>query len=106
MVITENLHIREEIMIIFLPPNELFAYEKQKEHTKDGKIEVGPYVYDIYNFYTIPERQKAYQQCKKYLPWEFTELQWQWEREKHMYQFVIKPYGQYDPNIKPIPNLS
>ena len=66
----------------------------------DGHIDVGPNTYSVFLYYTIQERQAIFQKCQKHLPWEFTEIQEQWERTMYMYQYIIKspppfPYPQY-----------
>jgi len=48
----------------------------------------------------MTERQQIFQVCEKYLPWQYTEIQEQWERTMYMYQFIIKspppfPYEEY-----------
>jgi hypothetical protein len=95
--------------IDFLPFDELFAYEKQPEYIIDGFIDVGSYSYDVFHDYTMKERQIIFQVCKKYLPWQYTEIQEQWERTIYMYQFVIKspppfPYPEYQPIPIPAPS--
>ena len=99
-----RLTIVTESQIDFLPLDELFAYEKQPEYITAGIIDVGPYSYDVFNAYTMKERQIIFQVCEKHLPWQYTQEQEQWERTMYMYQFVIKspppfPYPEY----KPIP---
>ena len=87
--------------INFIPYDELFAPEYQLIYiSKYGNIVVGPYTYNVFHKYTVPERQKAFQDCKKYLPWEFSEEQEHWELCMYMYQFIIKspppfPYEEY-----------
>jgi len=87
--------------IDFKPLEELFASEYQLTYiSTDGHIDVGPNTYSVFHNYTMTERQVIFQVCKKYLPWEYTLEQEQWERTMYMYQFVIKspspfPYSQY-----------
>jgi len=87
--------------IDFKPFEELFAPEYQLTYiSTDGHIDVGPNTYSVFHYYTITERQMIFQVCEKYLPWEYTQEQEQWERTMYMYQFVIKspppfPYEQY-----------
>jgi len=93
--------------INFMPFDELFAYDKQPEYIIDLHIDVGPYSYNVFTDYTMQERQVIFQVCEKYLPWQYTGIQEQWERTMYMYQFVIKspppfPYPEY--KLIPIPN--
>lgn len=87
--------------INFKPFEELFAPEYQSTYiSADGHIDVGPNTYSVFHYYTMQERQVIFQVCEKYLPWEYTEIQEQWERTMYMYQFVIKspppfPYEEY-----------
>ena len=80
---------------------ELFALTYQPTYiSANGYIDVGPNTYNVLTNYTIQERQQIFQVCEKYLPWETTQIQEQWERTMYMYQFVIKsplpfPYLQY-----------
>jgi len=80
---------------------ELFAPEYQLTYiSTDGHIDVGPNTYSVFHYYTMTERQVIFQVCEKYLPWEYTQEQEQWERTQYMYQFVIKspppfPYEEY-----------
>ena len=87
--------------IDFKPFEELFASEYQLIYiSTGGHIDVGPNIYSIFHAYTITERQVIFQVCEKYLPWQDTLIQEQWERTMYMYQFVIKspppfPYEEY-----------
>ena len=88
--------------IDFKPFEELFAPESQLTYISmyGGYIDVGPNTYSVFHNYTMTERQVIFQVCEKYLPWEYTQEQEQWERTIYMYQFVIKspppfPYEQY-----------
>ena len=87
--------------INFKPFEELFASEYQLTYISiDGYIDVGPNTYSVFHNYTMTERQAMFQVCKKYLPWEATQEQEQWERIQYMYQFIIKspapfPYEEY-----------
>ena len=90
--------------INFKPFDELFDPIYQLTYISlDGHIDVGPNTYSVFHDYTIQERQAIFQICEKYLPWEITEEQEQWERTMYMYQFVIKspppfPYEEYSLN--------
>ena len=87
--------------IDFIPFKELFAPEYQLNYiSPGGNITVGPYTYNVFVNYSVVERQKAFQDCEKYLPWETSEEQEHWERAMYMYQCVIKspspfPYLEY-----------
>lgn len=87
--------------IIFIPYNELFAHEYQLTYiSPNGNIHVGPYTYNVFKEYTVTERQKAYQDCAKWLNWQVSEIQEEWELCMYMYQWIIKspfpfPYEQY-----------
>jgi len=87
--------------IEYIPFEELFAHEYQPTYIDPhGYIFVGPYTYSVFHAYTMEERQTIFQVCQKYLPWQITEEQEQWERTMYMYQFIIKspppfPYSQY-----------
>ena len=87
--------------IIYTPFEELFAPAYQLTYiSTDGYIDVGPNTYSVFHSYTMTERQAMFQVCKKYLPWEATQEQEQWERTQYMYQFIIKspapfPYLDY-----------
>ena len=87
--------------ITYTPFEELFAPEYQLTYiSTDGHIDVGPNTYSVFHYYTMTERQVIFQVCEKYLPWEETQEQEQWERTQYMYQFVIKspppfPYSEY-----------
>jgi len=87
--------------IDFKPFDELFAPAYQLTYISlDGHITVGPNTYSVFHTYTMEERQVIYQVCQKYLPWQITEEQEQWERTMYMYQYIIKspapfPYPQY-----------
>jgi len=77
--------------INFIPFDELFAPEYQLTYiSMDGHIIVGPNTYSVFHSYTMTERQQIFQVCEKYLPWQYTEIQEQWERTQYMYQFIIK----------------
>ena len=88
--------------INFKPFEELFAPEYQLTYISTwGRIDVGPHFYNVFYNYTSQQRQQIFQVCKKYLPWQYTEEQEQWERTAYMYQFVIKspspfPYSEYE----------
>jgi len=81
--------------------DELFAPAYQLTYISlGGHIDVGPNTYSVFHAYTMEERQIIFQVCQKYLPWQITEEQEQWERTMYMYQFIIKspppfPYSQY-----------
>ncbi len=87
--------------IYFKPFEELFAPEYQSNYIDaDGNITVGLHTYSVFIEYTMQERQVIFQVCEKYLPWEITQEQEQWERTMYMYQFIIKspspfPYSEY-----------
>lgn len=87
--------------INFKPFDELFAPAYQLTYiSKDGHITVGPNTYNVFYTYTMVERQQIFQVCEKYLPWEYTEKQEQWELAQYMQQFVIKspppfPHEEY-----------
>ena len=87
--------------ITYIPFEELFALTYQLTYiSTDGHIDVGPNTYSVFYDYTMTERQAMFQVCKKYLPWETTQEQEQWERTQYMYQFIIKspapfPYEEY-----------
>ena len=87
--------------ITFKPFGELFAPEYQLTYiSTDGYIDVGPNTYSVFIDYTMIERQAMFQVCEKYLPWQYTQEQEQWERTQYMYQFIIKspapfPYEEY-----------
>ena len=87
--------------IDFKPFEELFVPAYQLTYISiDGHIDVGPNTYSVFHNYTIQERQVIFQVCEKYLPWEDTQEQEQWERTMYMYQFIIKspspfPYLEY-----------
>ena len=87
--------------INFKPFEELFAPAYQLTYiSTGGYIDVGPNTYSVFHVYTMTERQAMFQVCKKYLPWEITQEQEQWERTQYMYQFIIKspapfPYEEY-----------
>ena len=87
--------------IVFKPLDELFAHEYQLTYiSTDGHIDIGPYTYSVFHNYTIQEKQIIFQICEKYLPWEDTQEQEQWERTMYMYQYIIKspppfPYEEY-----------
>ena len=87
--------------IDFIPFEELFAPAYQLTYiSTDGHIDVGPYTYSVFHYYTMTERQVIFQVCEKHLPWEYTQEQEQWERTQYMYQFIIKspppfPYEEY-----------
>ena len=81
--------------------DELFAPAHQLTYISlGGHIDVGPNTYSVFHAYTMEERQIIFQVCQKYLPWQITEEQEQWERTMYMYQYIIKspapfPYPQY-----------
>ena len=81
--------------------DELFAPAYQLTYISlGGHIDVGPNTYSVFHAYTMEERQIIFQVCQKYLPWQITEEQEQWERTMYMYQYIIKspapfPYPQY-----------
>ena len=87
--------------IVYIPFEELFASAYQLTYiSTDGHIDVGPNTYSVFHAYTIAERQMIFQVCEKYLPWQITGEQEQWERTMYMYQFIIKspspfPYEEY-----------
>lgn len=87
--------------IDFKPLEELFESTYQLNYISlDGHIDVGPNTYSVFHAYTMQERQVIYQVCQKYLPWQITEEQEQWERTMYMYQYIIKspapfPYLEY-----------
>jgi len=87
--------------ITYIPFEELFAPAYQLTYISvNGYIDVGPNTYSVFHYYTMVERQVIFQVCKKYLPWEYTQEQEQWERTQYMYQFIIKspppfPYEEY-----------
>lgn len=92
--------------IVFTPYDELFASDYQPKYIIDGHIDVGPYSYGVFIDYTMTERQRIFQVCEKYLPWEYTLEQEQWERTMYIYQFVIKspppfPFPEYSPIPEP-----
>ncbi len=90
--------------INFTPFEELFAHEYQSTYISlNGHIIVGPYTYSVFANYTIAERQAAFQACEKYLNWQVSEIQEEWELCMYMYQFIIKspdpfPYLEYTLN--------
>ena len=81
--------------------DELFAPAHQLTYISlGGHIDVGPNTYSVFHAYTMEERQIIFQVCQKYLPWQITEEQEQWERTMYVYQYIIKspapfPYPQY-----------
>ena len=87
--------------INFIDFDILFAHDYQLNYISIyGDITVGPYTYNVFKNYTIAERQKAYQDCAKYLNWQVSDVQEEWERCMYMYQWIIKspspfPYLQY-----------
>ena len=88
--------------ISFTPFDELFAHDYQQTYINSGggDIRVGQYTYNVFKAYTNKERQKAFQVCKKQLPWEKSEIQEEWELCMYMYQWIIKspppfPYQEY-----------
>lgn len=91
--------------ITYIPFEELFALTYQLTYiSTDGHIDVGPNTYSVFYNRTMQERQVIFQVCEKYLPWQQTQEQEQWERTMYMYQFVIKspppfPYSEYKLNI-------
>ena len=84
-----------------MPFEELFAHEYQPEYISlHGDINVGPYKYNVFKTYSVAERQKAFQDCKKFLNWQLSEVQGEWELCMYMYQWIIKspypfPYSEY-----------
>ena len=87
--------------IEYIPFEELFAYEYQLTYINPhGEISVGPYTYNVFRDYSVEERQKAYQDCAKWLNWLVSEIQEEWELCMYMYQWIIKspspfPYLEY-----------
>jgi len=86
--------------IDFIPYEELFAHEYQPTYIVGGIITMGPYTFDVYKTYTVTERQKAYQDCAKWLNWLVSDIQEEWELCMYMYQWIIKspapfPYEEY-----------
>ena len=87
--------------IEFIPFEELFAHEYQLTYISiHGEISVGPYIYNVFKEYSVEERQKAYQDCAKWLNWQVSEVQEEWELCMYMYQWIIKspspfPYLEY-----------
>jgi hypothetical protein len=87
--------------INFKPLDELFAHDYQSTYIDStGHIIVGPNTYSVFYNYTVTERQQIFQVCEKYLPWEYSELQEDWEKTMYMYQWIIKspppfPYEEY-----------
>lgn len=87
--------------INFKPYDELFEPSYQLNYISlDGHIDVGPNTYSVFHNYTMQERQVIFQVCEKYIPWQYTDSQEDWERTMYMYQWVIKspppfPYEQY-----------
>jgi len=87
--------------IEYIPFEELFAHEYQPTYiSPHGYIVVGPYTYNVFRDYSVAERQKALQDCAKWLNWLVSEVQEEWELCMYMYQFIIKspspfPYLEY-----------
>ena len=87
--------------IDFIPYDELFAHDYQLTYISiHGDIVVGPYTYNVFKEYSVAERQQAFQVCAKFLNWEVSEIQEEWELCMYMYQWIIKspppfPYEQY-----------
>ncbi len=87
--------------IEYIPFEELFAHEYQPTYIDShGYIVVGPYTYNVFRDYSVAERQKALQDCAKWLNWLVSEIQEEWELCMYMYQFIIKspspfPYLEY-----------
>ena len=92
---------KKKMAIDFKPFDELFEPVYQLTYISlYGDIDVGPNTYNVFHAYTMQERQVIYQVCQKYLQWQITEVQEEWERTMYMYQFIIKspppfPYSQY-----------
>ena len=87
--------------IEYIPFEELFAHEYQSTYiSPHGYIVVGPYIYNVFRDYSVAERQKALQDCAKWLNWLVSEIQQEWELCMYMYQWIIKspppfPYLEY-----------
>ena len=87
--------------IDYIPFEELFAHEYQLTYiSSHGEMSVGPYTYNVFKEYSVEERQKAYQDCAKWLNWQVSEIQEEWELCMYMYQWIIKspppfPYLEY-----------
>lgn len=96
-----GFRVNKSMAIDFKSYDELFEESYQLNYINlDGHITVGPNTYSVFHNYTINERQIIFQVCEKYLPWQYSELQEDWEKTMYMYQWVIKspapfPYAQY-----------
>ena len=93
--------IKKKVAIEYIPYEELFTHEYQPTYiSPHGDIVVGPYTYNVFKEYTVAERQKIFQDCAKWLNWQVSEIQEEWELCMYMYQWIIKgpssfPYLEY-----------